>query len=143
VLELLLPQLVLDVQTEGYRTLVLLAVLGVVAAQGDELLADGAATVGLALATFGVLHHTLHLLAGRQAAVGVATLAGVDQRLDAALDAEAARVSRVGDGRSGRVVALVIQAQTQLLHLMNVPLRVVAGDAQVIVLGQREEKVAY
>jgi hypothetical protein len=40
--------------------------------------------------TFGVLHHTLHLLAGRQAAVGVATLAGVNQGLNATLDAETA-----------------------------------------------------
>lgn len=87
---MLLAELVLDVEAEGYGALVLLAVLGVVAAQGDELLADGAAAVGLALATFGVLHHALHLLAGRQAAVGVATLAGVNQGLDATLDAETA-----------------------------------------------------
>ena len=88
----LLPQLLLDVEAEGDGTLVLLpvllAVLGVVAAQGDQLLAHGAAAVGLALAILGVLHHPLHLLAGRQGAVGVATLAGVHQRLDAALDAQ-------------------------------------------------------
>ena len=50
-LELLLPKLVLDVKTERYRTLVLLAVLGMVAAQSDELLAHGATTVSLPLAT--------------------------------------------------------------------------------------------
>ena len=88
VLQLLLPELLLDVEAEGDGTLVLLAVLGVVAAQGDQLLAHGAAAVGLALAILGVLHHPLHLLAGRQGAVGVATLAGVHQRLDAALDAQ-------------------------------------------------------
>ena len=87
-LQLPLPQLVPDVEAEGDGTLVLLAVLGVVAAQGDQLLAHGAAAVGLALADLGVLHHPLHLLAGRQRAVGVATLAGVHQRLDAALDAQ-------------------------------------------------------
>ena len=88
VLQLLLPQLVLDVEAEGHGALVLLAVLGVVAAQGDQLLAHGAASVGLALAALGVLHHALHLLAGRQQAVGIVALAGVDQGLDAALDAE-------------------------------------------------------
>ncbi|MEE6526403.1 hypothetical protein FKM82_027050 [Ascaphus truei] len=65
VLQLLLPQLVLDVEAEGHRALVLLAVLGVVAAQSNKLLADGTPSVGLALAALGVLHHPLHLLAGR------------------------------------------------------------------------------
>ena len=41
VLQLLLPQLVLDVEAEGDGTLVLLAVPGVVAAQGDLLGALG------------------------------------------------------------------------------------------------------
>lgn len=53
----------LDVQTEGNRTLVFLAVLGVITAQCNELLADRAATICLALAALGVLYHPLHLLA--------------------------------------------------------------------------------
>ena len=60
--------------------------LGVVAAESNELLADGAATIGFSLAAFCVLNNTLHLLAGRQRAVGIATLTSVDQGLDAALD---------------------------------------------------------
>ena len=107
-LQLLLPELLLDVEAEGHRALVLLAVLGVVAAQGDELLADGAASVGFPLAALGVLHDPLHLLAGRQRAVGVAALAGVHQGLDAALDAQAARVSWALGGRGLLAVALVI-----------------------------------
>lgn len=66
VLQLLLPELLLDIQAEGHRALVLLAVLGMVAAQGDELLADGAAAIGFPFAALGVLHNALHLLAGRQ-----------------------------------------------------------------------------
>lgn len=65
-LQLLLPELLLDVEAEGHRALVLLAVLGMVAAEGDELLADGAPSVGFPLAALGVLHDPLHLLAGGQ-----------------------------------------------------------------------------
>ena len=65
-----------------------------VAAQSNELLADGAATIRLALAAFCVLNNALHLLAGRQRAVGVAALARMDQRLNASLDAETTGVSR-------------------------------------------------
>lgn len=78
-LQLLLPQLLLDVQTERDGTFVLLTVFGVVAAQSNQLLADGAAAIRLALAALCVLHNALHLLAGRQQAVGVAALTGVDQ----------------------------------------------------------------
>ena len=57
-----------------------------IAAESDQLFADGAAAVGLALAGLGVAHHPLHLVAAGQAAVGVAALARVHQRLDAPLD---------------------------------------------------------
>ena len=131
---MLLAELVLDVEAEGYGALVLLAVFGMVAAQSNELLADGAATVGLALASLGVLHHTFHLLAGRQGAVGIAALAGVDQGLNAALNAEAAGVPGALSGSGRCVVALVVQAQAQLLHLVFMALSVIAGDTQVVVL---------
>lgn len=100
-----------DVEAEGHGALVLLAVLGVVAAESNELLADGAPSVGLAFAAFGVLDNPFHLLAGRQRAVGVAALAGVHQGLDAALDAQAARIA--GALRGGRllVVALIVQTK--------------------------------
>lgn len=106
VLQLPLPELLLDVEAERHRALVLLAVLGVVTAEGNELLADGAPAVGFPFAALGVLYDPFHLLAGGQGAVGVAALAGVDQGLDAALDAEAARVSWALGGRSLLVVAL-------------------------------------
>lgn len=128
-LQLLLAELLLDVQAKRDGTFVLLAVFGVVAAQSDELLADGAATVGLALAALRVLHHPLHLLAGRQGAVGIAALAGVDQRLDAALDTETARVTGTLSCRCSRVVAVIVQPQAQFIHLVLVAFIVVAGDA--------------
>lgn len=79
VLQLLLSQLLLDVQTEWNRTFVLLTVFGMVAAQSNELLANGTAAICLALAAFCVLNNPLHLLTGWQRAVGVAALACVDQ----------------------------------------------------------------
>lgn len=77
-LQLLLSELVLDVQTEWDWALVLLTVLSMVTTQRDKLLADGAATIGFSLAAFCVLNNTFHLLAGRQRAVCISTLAGVD-----------------------------------------------------------------
>lgn len=79
-----------------------------VAAEGNELLADGAPSIGFPFATLGVLNDPLHLLAGRQGAVGISALAGMDQGLDAALDAQAARVSWALGGRSLLAVAFVI-----------------------------------
>lgn len=89
VLDLLLTELVFDVEAEGHGAFVFLAVFGMVAAKGNELLAHWAASIGLALTALGVLHNPLHLLAGWQRAVGVAALAGVHQGLDTALDAQA------------------------------------------------------
>lgn len=79
-----------------------------VAAEGNELLADGASSIGFPFATLGVLHNPFHLLAGRQGTIGISALTGMDQRLDAALDAQAARVSWALSGRSLLVVALII-----------------------------------
>lgn len=62
-------------------TLELTTVLRVVAAEHDELLAAGTASIHLALTLFCMHDDALHLLAVRQAAVGVATLTGVHQRL--------------------------------------------------------------
>ena len=49
-LHLLLSQLLLDVLTEGNETFGFLTHLGVVAAESDQLFADGASAVGLSLA---------------------------------------------------------------------------------------------
>lgn len=112
VLQLLLPELLLDVEAEWHWALVLLAVLGVIAAKGNKLFANGASTIGFPFAAFGVLYNPLHLLAGRQGTVGIAALAGMHQRLDAALDAQAARVSWALCSCSLLVIALIIQAET-------------------------------
>lgn len=85
-LQLLLAKLLFDVQAERDRTLVLLTVLCMVTTQSNKLLAHRAATIGFALAALGVLHHSLHLLAGRQRAVGIATLASMYQGLNASLN---------------------------------------------------------
>lgn len=107
---------------------------GVVAAQSNELLADRTAAVCFALAAFCVLHDALHLLAGRQGAVGIATLTCMHKRLDAALDTEAARVSRALGGCGSLVVAVIVQSKSQLVHFVHVTFSIVASDAQVIVL---------
>lgn len=107
-LQLLLAELLLDVEAEGHGALVLLAVLGVVAAEGNELLADGTPAIGFPFATFGMLHDPLHLLAGGEGAVGIPALAGMDQRLDTALDAQAARVPGALRGCGLLVVALIV-----------------------------------
>lgn len=87
----------LDVEAEWHCALLLLAMLGVQAAECDELLADGALSIGLLLATASVLDDPLHLLAAGQATVGVPTLVGVDQGLDAALDGQMASLLGVPD----------------------------------------------
>lgn len=139
-LQLLLSQLLLDVQTERDGTFVLLTVFGVVAAQSDELLADRTSTVCFALAAFCVLNDPLHLLAGWQGAVGISTLTCVHERLNAALDTETTRVSRALGGCSSLVVAVIVQSKSQLVHLVHVTFSIVAGDAQVIVLTRGKNK---
>ncbi|KAL1432967.1 hypothetical protein MTO96_001953 [Rhipicephalus appendiculatus] len=132
-LQLLLAQLVLDVETEGHGTLSLLAVFGMVTTQGDKLLADGAASVGLALAALGVLHHPLHAPAAGQAAVGVPALARMHQGVDAALNGQPLRLLRVallGVGCGGPIV----QVKAQLLHFVRMAFTIVAGHTQVKVI---------
>ena len=62
---MLLLEFMLYIRTERHRTLSLLAMLGVVTAEGDKLLADGTAAVGLPFAQFRVADHPFHLLARR------------------------------------------------------------------------------
>lgn len=104
----MLTELVFNVEAEGHWALVLLAVLRMVAAESNELLADGAPSVGFAFAAFGVLDNPFHLLTGRQRAVGITTLAGMDQRLDTALNAQAAGITGALGSCSLLVVALII-----------------------------------
>ena len=88
-LQMLLPHLLFDVETERDPAQVgLHAALCVEAAQGDKLLANRAAPTGLALAALSVRHDTLHLLALERLAVGVGALAGMDQGLDTLLNGD-------------------------------------------------------
>ena len=117
--------------------------LGVITAQSNELFADRATTIGFALATFGVLDNTLHLLTGRERAVGVATLTSMDQGLNAALDAQAAALLWTLGGLPTLTVVVVVQTKTPLDHLMFVSLRVVTVDAQIKVLARTKSKYCY
>lgn len=132
-LELLLFELVLDVGTERHWTLLLLTVLGVVAAEGDELFAYGTATVGLPLAVLGVLDDELHLLAGRQTAIGIATLARVHQGLDASLNGLFARLLRIRLFEIGRRRAIV-QIESQFLHLVRMSNLLLAHRTEIKIL---------
>lgn len=76
-----------------------------------------------------MLNHPLHLLAGRQRAVGITALAGVDEGLDAALDAEASTLLRALGGLSALTVAVIIDTQTPLHHLVLMAFSVVAANA--------------
>ena len=69
-----------------------------VAAESNQLFADGTTSVGLSLALLGVTDHPLHLVAAGQAAVGIPALAGVHQALDAALDAQRPSLLRIAGG---------------------------------------------
>ena len=77
-----------DADTKQHLTVVLMAELGMVAAEGNKLFADGASTTGFPFTAFGVLHDPLHLRAGRQRTVGTAALARMYQRLHGVLDAK-------------------------------------------------------
>ena len=59
------------------------------------------------------------------------------QRLDAALDAQAPRLLGALGLRLALAAALVVEAQPPLHHLVGVALRVVAVDAEVVVLRAR------
>lgn len=129
----------LDVGTEGHGALLLLTMLGMVTTEGDELLANGATAVGLSLAVLRMLDDALHLLARRQAAVGVATLAGVHQRLDTTLDGLLAGLLGIGLLVVRRRRAIV-DIEAELLHLVRVTNLLLAHDAQIKVLWGRKRK---
>ena len=81
-----LLQLLPDRHAERHEALGLLAVLGVIATEGDQLLADQTSVRLLLLATLHVQHDALHLLTACRLTVGVAADAGVDKGLDVMLD---------------------------------------------------------
>lgn len=82
----------LDAAAEWNRAQGHLTELRVVTAERDQLLAGPTVTLSLALADLRVGDDALHFVTWGQKAVLVATLARVDHRLDAALDAFLARL---------------------------------------------------
>ena len=103
-----------------------------VTAEGNELFADGAAPVGLPLALLRVRHHPLHLVAAWQATVGVPALAGVDEALDASLDAQLPRLLGVAGRHS--LTPTRVKVKAKLLHLVGVAVVLVASHTEVKVL---------
>jgi hypothetical protein len=113
-----------------------------VATQCDQLFANWAATIGLAFARTRVRDNALHLLTRWQAAVGIATLAGVNKRLDTTLDRQFSGflwVSLFGIRRRRAIV----QIESQFLHLVVVPVFLVAGNAQVEIVADGTVKSRF
>lgn len=136
--EILLPKLLLDVRTERNQTFVLFAVLRVVAAQGNELFANRTSPVGLPLAVLRVRDDALHLLARRQTTIGIATLASVNERLDAALDGLLASFLRIGLRTSVGWRRAVVEIEAETLHVMLVADFVFAGETQIEILRRKK-----
>lgn len=132
-LQLLLLEFVLDIRTERHRTFLFLTVLGMIATQGNKLLANWAATICFAFAILGMLHHTLHLLTRRQTTIGIATLTSMHQRLNATLYGLFASLLRIGLFEIGRRGAH-IQIESQFLHFMMMTHFFFAYSTQIKVL---------
>ena len=67
-------------------TLCLVTMLGMITAQGNQLLADRAGIVQLSFAAHSVSHDTFHLMACVVAAIGILALTGMNQRGNTPLD---------------------------------------------------------
>ena len=73
-----------------YQTLGLLADFGVIATQGDKLLANWAPTRRLPLTLSDMGHDSLHLFTRCRSAIGIATLGSMNQDWDTLLDSSGA-----------------------------------------------------
>ncbi len=156
---LLLLESLLDQRAEDHLTHVVLARLGVIVAQSDELTTKVTITALVALTLLRMLHHTLELHALGECAVGIAAQHGVHERLEIDLDVRleltlgveatcalsalgAALLSQGGlfgvraAPLATALAALAgrIRARQQLLHLVIVPGGLVALRAQVKIL---------
>ena len=100
-----------------------------VTAESNQLFTDGTASVGLPLALLGMADDPLHLVTAGQAAVGVPALAGVNQTLDAPLDAQLPRLLRVVSGWT--VTARISQVKPELLHLVRMSVLLVATNTEI------------
>lgn len=103
--------------------------LGVVAAQRDELFADGAIGLLALLAKLGMGNDLLHLVASISTAIRISALASVNKRLNASLNGLVSRICRLGVLRIGDV-----DDGVDLLQLVLVGDRVSTSGAQVEVI---------
>ena len=126
--------LLLDVATERHRTLGVVALLGMKTAQGKKLFAVSTATLQFPLALFSVSQHLLHTDAGTKTAVGVATLATVNQRLHESLENGHSSISRVCIRSTVFRGHSVVQIEAQFVHFVWMAILLVASDTEVIVL---------
>ena len=128
----MLSQFLLDILTPVYLTLGLLADFSVITTQGDELLANWAATRRLPLTLPDVGHHSLHLMTGWGSAIGIPTLASMNQTLNASLySSEAVRVAILVCGSSG---CFSTQIEAQFVHPMGMAFALKASGTEIVVL---------
>ena len=94
-----------------YRTFGLLTYFGMITAEGNQLFANGAASIGLAFALTGMRNNPFHFVATWGATICIATLTSMHQTVDTALDScdtiriAAILVSRVSLSRASEVKA--------------------------------------
>ena len=128
----MLPQFLLDILTPLYQTLGLLADFGVIATQGDKLLANWAPTRRLPLTLSDMGHDSLHLMTRRRSAIGIATLASMNQALDTPLNSgEAVGVAILVCGSGG---CIAVQAEAQFVHPMGMAFALKASDTEIEVV---------
>ena len=134
----------LDIGAKRHDAFGLVALLGMVAAEGNQLLAYSAAPVGLLLAVPRVRDETLHLVARRQPAIGVPALARVHQRLDELLQVQVATLLRVVALRlrvlGTTAAADLVQIHTQAFHFMWMALFVITLYTEIKILKRKKEK---
>jgi len=140
--QVLLMQLLLDVGTERHQTFVLLAVLCVVAAECNELFANGRSSVRLALAILGVRHNALHLLTRWKTTICIATLTGVHQRLNATLNRLFASFLWIRLGTSvGCWRGAIVQIESETLHFVGKANLLFAWKTQIVILRRERERM--
>ena len=99
-----------------------------VATKSDQLLANRASTVRFSPALSGVRDDSLHLVTRWRPAIRIATLAGMNQALDAPLDRADLVVVL------GRLLVGDAHVEAELLHLVGMALLGIAWDAEIIVV---------
>lgn len=123
---LLVSEATLDALAKRYGALPFVAVLGMITAQGDKLLAD-VASWSLRWACLRVRNNLLHLCARRVGTLSVGALACMYEGIDAFLDRLLLLI-----GWSG-TRSVVRHAKAEFLHGMLVLLFLVASSTEIVI----------